>query len=125
MLVLFYFLLIKIKNKMAKSLSAIEIEKATELIRQQRETFNQRKQQDSQWFVLKLVMGFSSIFLLAIVLIFSIYILINHGVFPEQVVASACVALLIDILGLIASVWKIVLNSNPITKLEPIITTDE
>lgn len=109
---------------MVKNLTPIEIERAAEKIRQERETFNQRKKQDSQWFILKLVMGFVSIILLAAVLFIATYILFNNKQYPTSVVTSAGVALFVDILGLIISIWKIVLNPNSITKLEPITKND-
>lgn len=102
-------------------MNAIDIERASERIRQERETFDQRKKQDSQWFILKLIMGFTSILLLAVVLVISAFVLLNHEVFPKSVVGYAGVALFVDILGVIISVWKIVLNPNSITKLDPVI----
>jgi hypothetical protein len=110
---------------MGKELTPIDIERAAERIRQEKETFNQRKKQDSQWFILKLVMGFFSVILLAGILVIATYILINNDKFPASVIASAGAALFIDILGLIISVWKIVLNPNSITKLEPVTKQDE
>ena len=105
---------------MAKTSTLIDIDRAAEQIRQERETFNQRKQQDTQWFILKLVMGFFAVILLASVLIIATYILLSNNKFPASVVTSAGVALFVDILGLIISVWKIVLNPNSVTKLEPV-----
>lgn len=109
---------------MAKNLTPIEIERASERIRQERETFDQRKKQDSQWFILKLVMGFASIILLATVLFIATYILFNNEQYPISVVTSAGGALFVDILGLIISIWKIVLNPNSITKLDPVTKND-
>jgi hypothetical protein len=102
------------------NITQIDIEKANEKIRQEKETFDQRKKQDEQWFILKLAMGFFAIILLAAVLFISFYILLNNDKFPSEVVISAGGALFVDILGLIISVWKIVLNPNSITKLEPV-----
>lgn len=110
---------------MAKVLTPIDIERAAERIRQEKETFDQRKRQDSQWFILKLVMGFFAVVLLAAVLIISTYILINNKSFPASVVTAAGAALFVDILGLIISVWKIVLNPNSITKLDPVTRIEE
>ena len=110
---------------MAKTFTPIDIERAAEQIRQEKETFDQRKRQDSMWFVLKLVMGFFAVILLAAVLVIATYILLNNDKFPTSVVTSAGVALFVDILGLIISVWKIVLNPNSITKLEPVTKQDE
>jgi hypothetical protein len=105
---------------MAKELTPIDIERAAERIRQEKETFDQRKKQDSYWFVLKLVMGFFSVIMLAGILIIATYILINNNKYPASVIIAAGTALFIDILGLIISVWKIVLDPNSITKLEPV-----
>lgn len=110
---------------MAKILTPIDIERASEKIRQEKETFDQRKRQDSMWFVLKLIMGFFSVILLATVLVIATYILVNNNKFPTAVVTSAGAALFVDILGLIISVWKIVLNPNSITKLEPVTETED
>lgn len=57
---------------MARQTTPIDIEKAIERIRQEKETFDQRKKQDSQWFILKLIMGFCSILLMAIVLFIAV-----------------------------------------------------
>jgi len=69
-------------------------------------------------------MGFFSIILLAGIAIVATYILLNNKDFFTSVVNSAGVALFVDILGLLISVWKIVLNPNSVTKLEPV-TKDE
>lgn len=105
---------------MTDRITPIEIERAAEEIRQERETFDQRKRHDNLWFILKLVMGFFSVILLAGIAIISTYILLNHPTFPSSVVTSAGVALFVDILGLIISVWKIVLNPKSVAKLEPV-----
>ena len=105
-------------------MTPIEFEKASERIRQEKETFDQRKRQDNLWFILKLVMGFFAIILLTAVLCFSAYILMNNEKFPSSVVTSAGIALFVDILGLLIAVWKIVLNPTSITKLEPITNDD-
>jgi len=109
---------------MADKITPIDIERAAERVRQEKETFDQRKQQDKLWFILKLIMGFFSIILLAGIAIVATYILLNNKDFSTSVVKSAGVALFVDILGLLISVWKIVLNPNSVTKLEPV-TKDE
>ena len=74
---------------MAKQLDRIQIERAAERIRQERETFDQLKEQDRKWFLLKLVMGFSSVLLLGIVLSVSTVILLNSNNYQSSVVISA------------------------------------
>jgi hypothetical protein len=109
---------------MAEENLHIKSQKAIERIRQESETFNQLKKHDRQWFVLRLVMGYSAIILLAVILIISSTIIFNYKNFPTSVVTSCGIALFVDILGLIITVWKVVLNPNFTTKLVPI-TADE
>lgn len=101
--------------------SAAGLTKAAERLRQQQETFNQKKKHDSRWFWLKLVMGYSAILLLMAILVISCIIIFNHEEFPEKIVNWAAPALFVDILGLIFTVWKVVLSPSVSTKLEPVI----
>ena len=101
--------------------SAAGLTKAAERLRQQQETFDQKRKPDSRWFWLKLIMGYSAIFLLLAILIISCIIIFNHKDFPERIVNWAAPSLLVDILGLIFSIWKVVLRPSDSTKLEPVI----
>jgi uncharacterized membrane protein YqjE len=101
--------------------SAAGLTKAAERLRQQQETFDQKRKHDSRWFWLKLVMGYSAILLLLAILIISCFIIFNHEYFPERIVNWAAPSLFVDILGLIFTVWKVVLSPNDSTKLEPVI----
>ena len=101
-------------------LSPIDYERAAENLRQERETFDQRKRQDSRWFLLRLTMGYCSIVLLASIMVFSAWVLLNAKDFSPAVVTSAGAALFVDVLGLLVSVWKIALNPNFATKLGPV-----
>lgn len=101
------------------SSSAAGLTKAAEKLRQQRETFNQKKKHDSLWFWLKLIMGYSAVLLLLGILVISCIIIFNYQDYPDKIVNWATPALFIDILGLIFTVWKVVLSPNVSTKLEP------
>jgi uncharacterized membrane protein YfcA len=101
-------------------LTPVIIERASEQLRQERETFDQAKKQEQWWFILRLVMGFSSVVLLVAVMVVSVYILFNHADFPTAVVTSSGVALFADVLGMLIGVWKIALNPKSVTKLVPI-----
>lgn len=101
--------------------SAAGLTKAAERLRQQQETFDQRKKHDSRWFILKLIMGYSAILLLIAILIISCLIIFNHENFPDKIINWAAPALFADILGLIFTVWKVVLKPSESTKLEPVI----
>ncbi|GAB7028144.1 hypothetical protein [Geotalea toluenoxydans] len=98
-------------------------EREAEKLRQEKETFDQRKTQENLWFTLRLVMGYSAVFLLGVIMVVSSYIVFKHSEFPPEVVTAAGAALFGDVLGLIVCVWKIVLNPNYMTKLEPATST--
>ncbi|MEQ8690199.1 MAG: hypothetical protein RIC89_05095, partial [Pseudomonadales bacterium] len=99
----------------ASQLATIE-----ERLRQERETFDQRKEQEGRWFSLRLRMGYTAVVLLPTVAIICGYILLNSNTFPAAVVTSAGAALFVDILGLVAAVFKLVFHERAVTKLEPV-----
>ena len=92
-----------------------------EQLRQERETFDHRKGQDTRWFVLRLRMGYTAAVMLPLVAVACGYVLFKHANFPTTVVVSAGTALLADVLGLLVAVWKVVLNPGSVTRLEPVI----
>ena len=100
-------------------ITPIQIERAMEQLRQEREVFDQRKAQESRWFVLRLVMGYSSVALLVAVIIICGVVMFNSQKFPEFTVKAAGAALFTDVIGLLISVWKIVLRPDSVTKLAP------
>ena len=100
-------------------LNPIMVERASEQLRQERETFDQAKSQENRWFVLRLIMGYSSIVLLVGVMVVSIFILFNHADFPPAVVTAAGSALFVDVIGMLIGIWKITLNPKSVTKLKP------
>lgn len=97
----------------------IRIERAMEQLRQEREVFDQRKHQEARWFVLRLSMGYSSIILLFVVIVICAFVLYDNTKFPDFTVKSAGAALFADVIGLLISVWKVVLKPDFITKLAP------
>jgi hypothetical protein len=101
-------------------LSPVAIERATEQLRQERETFNQAKNHEGRWFILRLVMGYSAVVLLGAVMVVASYILFNAAAFPAGVVTAAGAALFVDVLGLLIAVWKIALNPDFHAKLTPV-----
>jgi len=100
--------------------SVAKLTKAAESLRQQKETFDQRKRHDSRWFILKLIMGYSAILMLLAILVISSVVVFNYKDYTENIVNWATPALFVDILGLIFTVWKVVLSPNASTKLEPV-----
>ncbi|MBI5304629.1 MAG: DUF3395 domain-containing protein [Chloroflexi bacterium] len=101
------------------------IERIKERLREERETFDQHKAHENRWFLLRLVMGYSSVILLTGIMIVSSYILFNFASFSITVVSLAGAALFADTLGLIISIWKVVFNPDFMTKLAPITQLEE
>ena len=100
-------------------LSPIEIERAMEQLRQEREVFEQRKGQEGRWFFLRLTMGYASVVLLVAVIAICAFILFYANKFPDFTVQAAGAALFADVVGLFIGVWKIVLKPDFVTKLAP------
>ena len=105
----------------APKLTAATLLRLEERLRQERETFDQRKEQEARWFSLRLRMGYTAALMLPTVAIACGYILFNQHEFDGTVVASAGAALFVDVLGLLGAVWKVVLNTGSITQLEPLV----
>ena len=91
-----------------------------ENLRQQKESFDQHKIQSQQWFRLRLIMGYIAVFLLPSIFILSAAIIFNYEKFSETVVASATATLFVDAVGIVYSIWKILLNAKFATKLVPL-----
>lgn len=89
-----------------------------EELRQVREKFDQEMWQKACWFHLRLAMGYFSVITLLGIAAVASYILLNSKGFNAAVVSSAGAALFVDVLGLIVSVWKVVINSEASRKLE-------
>src|SRR2546426_162154 len=88
-------------------ITPVVVARATEQLRQERETFDQAKQHEAHWFILRLAMGYSAVLLLAAIMVVASYILFNAAAFPVSVVTAAGGALFVDVLGLLIAVWKI------------------
>lgn len=103
---------------------SLSVQRAIERMRQERETFDQRKRQDAQWFFLTLLTGYAAVGLLTTILAVSGFVMVNHEDFSNSIVVLAAGAMFVDSLGIIASVWGVVINSgSPRTRLKPV--TDE
>ena len=105
-------------------ISPVVFERAMESLRQERETFDQHKAHENRWFLLRLVRGYSSVVLLAAIMILCAYILCRSKEFSTSVVASAGAALFGDVLGLLVGVWKVALNPSFVTRLSPVTSED-
>jgi hypothetical protein len=98
----------------------ILLERQREQLRQEREIFEQRKRQDANWFLLRQAMGYSAIVLLGLVAAVSSYVVLHAQAYHVGVSGTAGGALFVDVLGLIAAVWKLVLNPGSITQLSTV-----
>jgi hypothetical protein len=99
---------------------AFVLARAEEQLRQERETFDQQRRQDHLWFTLRLAVGYSSILLLGAIVSACILIIAHEPMFPPAVVMSATGVLFSDVLGLLVTVWKVVLNPGRLTRLGPV-----
>lgn len=102
----------------------ILIARADEMLRQERETFDQKKNHEERWFRLRLTMGYASIILLGAIMAVCTFILFNASGFSAGVVTAAGSALFVDVLGLLLGVWKIALNPNFMATLSPVTKVD-
>jgi hypothetical protein len=102
---------------------AVRLARAEEQLRQERETFDQQCNQDRRWFNLRLAVGYSSIVLLGGIMAACILIITHEPEFPPGVVLGATGALFGDVLGLLVTVWKVVLSPASLTRLAPVTTT--
>jgi len=98
----------------------VEFARAEEQLRQERETFEQQKAQAARWFVLRLSVGYTSVAALVIVLGVCVYVLMRTDVFPTNVVTAAGVTLFGDVVGLVATIWKVVLSPGTVASLSPV-----
>jgi hypothetical protein len=95
-------------------------ERNAEQLRQERETFEQEKDQGARWFELRLRMGYLGIIVLVGIAALAAFILLSPDRYSAQIQEYAAVALLVDMVGLIVSVFKLVLQPGNAMRLEPV-----
>lgn len=94
--------------------------RALEQLRQEREAFAQAKLQAAHWFKLRLCMGYASVVILFGVAAACSYIVLNPAGYSAAVVTIAATTLLVDMVSLAASVFKLVLQHNNAARLRPV-----
>jgi len=99
--------------------SSILLERATEQLRQERETFEQLKTHSGRWFALQLTMGYFSIFIFIAIAVFAGWVLMHNDQFTVAIVTTSSTALFVDAIGLAIAIWKIVLKPNFYAPLTP------
>lgn len=93
---------------------------AAEQLRQERETFDQARSQDRQWFGLRLSMGYVAIALMVLVAAVSLYVMLHPQQYGPTVLVLAATALLVDMVSLAAAVFRLVLQPGGATALGPV-----
>lgn len=91
----------------------IALARAAETLRQERETFDQRKAQDRRWHVQRLAMGWMAFAALPFIAAVCGWVIFNHEDFTPATVSLAAAALLVDTLGLVGAVWRGILGKGP------------
>ena len=97
--------------------------RAREQLRQERETFHQAKSHGARWFTLRLAMGYAGIGLLLAIALVSGYILPHPASYAPATIVIAETTLLMDVLGLVVSIFKLVLQQGSAVPLKPVIGT--
>ncbi|HBK04685.1 MAG TPA: hypothetical protein DDZ81_02345 [Acetobacteraceae bacterium] len=94
--------------------------RAREQLRQERETFDQAKAHDARWFTLRLAAGYAGIGLLLVIALGSGYLLLFPASYSPATIAISATTLLGDMLGLVASIFKLVLQQRSSVPLKPV-----
>lgn len=91
-----------------------------EQLRQEVLAFNQLAKKDLLWFYLRLVVGGASVALLIAVVVICCYIFFNAQRFPDFIQKAAAGAFFGDVVGLLALVWKVIINPAETKVLAPV-----
>jgi len=105
--------------------NTIALEIAIERLRQERETFDQMKAHEERWFALRLRMGYAATVMLPAIGAISALIVLRPEAYTAATVNIATGVLFTDVLGLLVSVWKVVLNPSSMPKLSPVTSTKQ
>lgn len=98
--------------------------RAQERLRQIREAFEQNKRHNARWFVVQLAMAWLAFILLPTVLIVCSWIVFHHAEFDSSIVTFAGGGLFADSIGLVVSLWRVVLGRG-VPALTPVIGAAE
>jgi hypothetical protein len=102
--------------------AARRLARLEETLRQERETFNQRKKQNQNWFRLKVAMGLMALVMLPVVILICGYVLVHPEQYTPVTLGVVASTLLADLCGIIATVWRAVLSSGGSPELAPVTT---
>jgi hypothetical protein len=101
------------------------LNRSREALRQEKETFNQRKDHGERWFAIREHIAKAAIIYLGVIAIFCMGIILAWQFFPPAVVTGAAGVLFADVVGVVIWVWKTVINPSSNPQLEPVTTLDQ
>lgn len=101
---------------------ALFLNRSIEALRQEKETFDQRKNHGERWFTLRERTGNEAIILLRVIAIFCMCVILAWPYFPPAVVTGAVTTLFVEVVGLAIGIWKTVIKPGSIAQLEPVTT---
>lgn len=101
------------------------LNRSREALRQEAETFDQRKSHGERWFTLRERIGNAAIIFLSVIAVFCMGVILAWQYFPTAVVIGASGALFTEVVGLVVGVWKTVIKPSSIPQLEPVTTVDQ
>lgn len=91
-----------------------------EQLRQERETFDILKRQSTEWFKLRLMIGYVCLTLFLIVASCCAAVIFNHDAYSPGATLGANAMLFADILGMAWTILKIVMTPANISQLKPV-----
>lgn len=98
--------------------------RSAEQLRQERATFEQARSHDRLWFTLRLAMGYVAIALMIGVAAVGTWVVLHPERYTSSVQAIAATALLVDLISLAATVFRLVLHQGSSRPLGPVTTSD-
>ncbi len=100
------------KDTEKKRLATVLLNKAQSVVDKDNQEIEQELDRIKRWFYLKLTLGYTSVIMLAAIMITSSCIIIFYDNFDSYIVKSAIAALFVDIVGIVALTWKVILKSD-------------
>jgi len=97
-----------------------DIKAFKQALEQEKICFEENKKHFIRWNILKLIMGYSALLILICVIFICGFIIINHSNFTEKVLIFSVSVLLLDLVLLMITIYKIVLKNNNIDDFKPI-----
>lgn len=85
----------------------------SEQLRQEQVTFDQLARQTAAWGTLRLAMGWAALILLVALCMAAIFVLVEHKHFPSSALTVAASTMLVEVVALVAAVWRLVLKDGP------------